>query len=80
VKNLAQMIPAKYRTAIYSILGTLVGLEAIFDVVPAGWESKILATLVVLGFGTAALNVSTPAPLPPSANGGVPEQYPGEFQ
>jgi hypothetical protein len=78
VKNLAQMIPAKYRTAIYSILGTLVGLEAIFDLIPAGWESKILATLVVLGFGTAALNVSSPSPLPPP-NGGVPEQYPGEF-
>ena len=78
MKNLAQMIPAKYRTAIYSVLGTLVGLEAIFDLIPAGWESKILATLVVLGFGTAALNVSSPPP-PPPPNGGVPEQFPGAF-
>jgi hypothetical protein len=58
MKNLAQAIPTKYRTAIYSVLGTLVGLEAIFDLVPAGWESKILSALVVLGFGTAVLNVS----------------------
>ncbi len=61
MRTLAQAIPAKFRTAVYSILGTLVGLEAIFDVVPAGWESKILAALVVLGFGTAALNVQPAA-------------------
>jgi len=79
MKNLAQSIPAKYRTIVYSTLGTLVGLEAIFDLIPAGWESKILAALVVLGFGTAALNVSTPLP-PPAPSSGVPEQYPGEFQ
>jgi ABC-type phosphate transport system permease subunit len=58
MRNLAQSIPAKYRTAIYSILGTLVGLEAIFDVVPDVWEGKILAALVVLGFGVAVGNVS----------------------
>jgi hypothetical protein len=57
MKNLAQAIPAKWRTAIYSILGTLVGLEAIFDVVPDVWEGKILSALVVLGFSTAVLNV-----------------------
>lgn len=71
MRNIAQMIPAKYRTIIYSILGTLVGLEAIFDLIDAGWESKILSALVVLGFGTAALNV------PPSRS--VPENYPDEF-
>lgn len=57
MKNLAQAIPTAWRTAIYSILGTLVGLEAIFDVVPDVWEGKILSALVVLGFGTAVLNV-----------------------
>lgn len=62
MKNLAQMIPAKWRTWIYSILGTLVALEAIFDVVPDGLQSKLMAVLVVLGFGTAALNVSPPPP------------------
>lgn len=57
MKNLAQAIPAKWRTGIYSGLGTLVGLEAIFDLVPDVWEGKILSALVVLGFGTAVLNV-----------------------
>lgn len=57
MKNLAQSIPAKVRAAIYSVLGTVVGLEAVFDIVPAGVESKILAALVVLGFGAALGNV-----------------------
>ena len=65
MKNLAQSIPSKWRTAIYSTLATLVGLEAIFDLIPAGIESKILAALVVLGFGVAVGNVSTPLPPPP---------------
>lgn len=59
MKNLAQTIPAGARTAVYSILATLVGLEAIFDLIPAGWESKIMAALVVLGFGVAIGNVDT---------------------
>lgn len=57
MKNLAQSIPPKVRAAVYSVLGTAVGLEAIFDVVEAGWESKILAATVVLGFSTAVVNV-----------------------
>ena len=43
---------------IYSILGMAVGLEAIFDVLPAVVENKILAALVVLGFGVAVGNVA----------------------
>lgn len=35
MKNLAQAIPAKIRTVIYSILAMAVGIEAIVDVVPA---------------------------------------------
>ena len=31
------------------MLGTLIGLEAIFDVVPDGWESKVLAACAVCG-------------------------------
>jgi hypothetical protein len=65
IRTLAQAIPSKWRTAIYSTLATLVGLEAVFDVIPAGWESKITAALVVLGFGVAVGNVSTPLPPPP---------------
>jgi hypothetical protein len=79
VKNLAQSIPTRWRTAIYSVLGTLVGLEAIFDLVPDVWEGKILSTLVVLGFGTAVLNVSDPLPPPPPPAGGVAPNFPDEF-
>ena len=62
MKTLAQAIPAKFRTAIYSALGTLIGLEAIFDVVPSPLDGKIIAALAVLGFGTAALNVTPATP------------------
>lgn len=58
--NLAQSIPAKARTFIYSVLGTLIGLEAIFDVVPDVLQGKLLAALSVLGFGVAAANVQKP--------------------
>lgn len=57
--NLAQSIPVKVRKVIYSVLATAVGLEAVFDVVPDVLEGKILAALVVLGFGMAIPN--TPA-------------------
>ena len=56
MKNLAQSIPVGVRQAIYSILGTLVALEAIFDVVPDVWEGKVLSALAVLGFGVALGN------------------------
>ena len=65
MKNLAQSIPSKWRTAIYSTLATLVGLEAVFDLIPAGIESKILAALVVLGFGVAVGHGGDPLPPPP---------------
>lgn len=53
---LRDLLPAKARQAVYSVLGAAIALEAIFDVVPAGWESKVLAALAVLGFGMAASN------------------------
>jgi hypothetical protein len=56
--SLAQAIPVKVRRAVYSVLATAVGLEAVFDVVPDVWEGKILSALVVLGFGTALSNTS----------------------
>ena len=61
--SFAQMIPAKWRKAIYSVLATVIGLEVVLDFVPAGIESKILGVLVVLGFGTAIAN--TPSPTVP---------------
>ena len=60
MKNLAQSIPVRFRTAIYSVLATLVGLEAIFDIVPDVWEGKVLQALVVLGFGMAVGNTGEP--------------------
>ena len=54
--SLAHAIPVKVRKAIYSVLATVVGLEAVFDVVDDAWEGKILAALVVLGFGIAIPN------------------------
>lgn len=57
--SLAQSIPVKIRRAIYSVLATAVGLEAVFDVIEDGWEAKILAALVVLGFGMALPNTPT---------------------
>lgn len=59
-KNLAQAIPAKARQWVYGLLGTLIPLEVIFDVIPAGVETKLVAVLAVLGFGTAWSNVQKP--------------------
>lgn len=56
--TLAQAIPAKVRTVAYSVIGTAVALEAIFDVVPDILEGKLLKALTVLGFGVAAANVA----------------------
>ena len=56
ITNLAQSIPLKSRKIIYSVIATLVGLEAIFDVVGPSWESKVMSALVVLGFGVAIPN------------------------
>ena len=51
---IATYLPAKVRRVIYVVLGTAVGLEAVWDVVPDVLEGKLLATLSVLGFGLAA--------------------------
>jgi hypothetical protein len=59
VTNLAQLIPARVRQVVYSVLATAVALEAIFDVFPDVWEGKVLAALTVLGFGVAVGNVRT---------------------
>jgi len=78
VKNLAQAIPPRIRQTLYSVIGTLIALEAIFDLVASDWETKIVAALAVLGFGTAALNVEASTPPSPPA-GGVPPNFPDEF-
>jgi hypothetical protein len=55
---LRDLIPAKYRKAVYSVLGTVIALEGIFDLVPEGAQTKILEALAVLGFGLAASNTN----------------------
>lgn len=56
---LRDLIPARYRQAVYSVLGTLYALELIFDVVPEGTQTKALAALAVCGFTLAASNTNT---------------------
>jgi len=56
---IAKLLPAKIRLAIYSVLSAAFLIEAIWDVVPAGVETRVMQTLAVLGFGLAAGNVDT---------------------
>jgi len=51
--KIADWIPAKARAAVYTVLGALVALEAVWDFVPSPLEGKLLSTLTVLGFGLA---------------------------
>lgn len=60
IKKIAQYIPLKIRRVIYSVIGAAVGLEAIFDWVDPGTESKFLQAIIVLGFGVALGNTGEP--------------------
>lgn len=55
-KKLADFLPAKVRAGIYVALGSAAALEAIWDVIPNGWESRLWASLAVLGFTVATVN------------------------
>lgn len=70
MKNLAQSIPAKYRTVIYSIIGVLSGLSAalklpfIASQLPVGVVdvtntavAAVVAVAAALGFTVAVANV-----------------------
>lgn len=78
-QNVAGWLPAKVRAAVYTILGTAILLEAIWDVLPEPFEGKVLATLGALGFGMAAVNSADRTPLPPPAPKPVVENFPDEF-
>lgn len=58
---LRDFIPARWRRVVYVVLSTALALEAVWDLVPDGTESRLLATLAALGFGLAAGN-TVPAP------------------
>lgn len=59
VRNAASYVPAKVRGVIYTLIGTAVMLEGIWDVVPEPFEGKALKTVTVLGFGLALANTSS---------------------
>lgn len=54
--KVAQFIPAKVRKVVYTVLGTLFTLEAIFDTIPDVLEGKLLQALAALGFVVAVSN------------------------
>lgn len=56
---IAKLLPPKVRQAIYVLLGTALALEAVWDLVPAGTESRLVATAAALGFVLAGTHVPT---------------------
>ena len=52
------IVPARYRKAIYTALSAAYALELIFDVVPEGTQTKLIQALAVLGFTLAAGNTA----------------------
>lgn len=47
---LADLLPAKVRKIVYTVLAAAVAVEAVVDVVPVPYEDKAIAVLAVLGF------------------------------
>lgn len=54
----ADLIPRRFRRAVYAILSAAYGMEIIFDFLPAGLESKVVAAATFLGFGMAFVHSS----------------------
>lgn len=57
---ISNYLPAKVRKTVYAILGVAIALEAVWDLVPAALEGKVLASLSALGFGLAFSQTSDP--------------------
>ncbi len=53
---IADLLPARVRRVVYRTLAALLAVEAVWNVVPDGTESRIVATLAALGFVLAAGN------------------------
>jgi hypothetical protein len=53
------LLPPNVRKAIYVVLSTALALEAVWDVVPAALEGRLLQSLAALGFVLAATNTNT---------------------
>jgi len=63
MKKLAEMIPAKWRKRIYTVLYVASGVELALDAVDWGLvddvtQGKVLTLLGLLGFGMAAANTN----------------------
>lgn len=56
---IADLLPPRARKAVYTVLATLLAVEAIWNVVPDGYEGRIVATLAALGFVLARSNTPT---------------------
>lgn len=56
--TLAQTLPAKARSFIYSVLAVAIPMEALVDVVPAEQERILMLLIGLLGFGMAAANTN----------------------
>lgn len=53
---LRDIIPARYRRAIYVALTAAYSLELIFNLIPEGTQTQIVQALAALGFTLAAAN------------------------
>lgn len=65
MRSLAQTIPVRVRRVVYSVIGTLFGVEMVLDGFGSGLVSEqvqgvVFGVLGVLGFSTAVLNTPLP--------------------
>ena len=56
MKTIAEFIPSKFRGLIYSLIGSYMALDLIWNLTPDSYDGRVNATLGALGFALAALN------------------------
>ena len=56
MKTIAEFIPSKFRGLIYSLIGSYMALDLIWNLTPDAYDGRVNATLGALGFALAALN------------------------
>jgi len=56
MKTIAEFIPSKFRGVIYSLIGSYMALDLIWNLTPDAYDGRVTATLGALGFALAALN------------------------
>jgi hypothetical protein len=80
IRSIASYIPAKWRAIVYSLIGLSNFLIITWELLPAAYDGKVLATINFLGFGVAAVNaLPDPPPPPPPPPNDLEEQFPNEF-